>query len=91
MCVTENCLLIKEHCILHILNMTVLLLGLEKFINIGIPADKLVLGVPWFGNSYRCLALKQVWRVLVCFVYLKNKTKKTIIFHKIMCSFQAPV
>ena len=47
-----------------ILYLTVLLLGLEKFIDTGIPADKLVLGVPWFGNRYRCLALKQVWRVI---------------------------
>lgn len=29
--------------------------GLKKFLQLGIPADKLVLGLPWYGYNYPCL------------------------------------
>lgn len=31
--------------------------GLQRFLDIGVPADQLVLGVPWYGYNYQCLAL----------------------------------
>ncbi|KAI0237532.1 Di-N-acetylchitobiase [Lamellibrachia satsuma] len=29
--------------------------GLKQFLQLGIPADKLVLGLPWYGYNYQCL------------------------------------
>ena len=34
--------------------------GLERYIDIGVPADRLVLGVPWYGYNYPCLAMSEV-------------------------------
>ena len=36
------------------------LLGLQQFLDLGVPADHLVLGVPWYGINYLCLALSEV-------------------------------
>jgi len=30
-------------------------LGIEHYINLGVPASKLILGVPWYGYRYECL------------------------------------
>ncbi|KAL5012559.1 hypothetical protein ScPMuIL_011110 [Solemya velum] len=32
--------------------------GLKQYMDLGIPANKLVLGVPWYGYFYPCLSLK---------------------------------
>ena len=32
------------------------ILGMQHYMNLGIPASKLVLGVPWYGYRYECLA-----------------------------------
>lgn len=32
--------------------------GVQGFLDLGIPADKLVLGVPWYGYDYPCVTLK---------------------------------
>jgi len=34
--------------------------GLKKFLQLGIPADKLVLGLPWYGYDYPCLHYTKV-------------------------------
>ena len=34
--------------------------GIKEYIAHGIPADKLVFGLPWYGYIYRCLSLSPV-------------------------------
>jgi hypothetical protein len=34
--------------------------GLTKYMDLGIPAAKLVLGVPWYGYNYECINLAEV-------------------------------
>ena len=29
--------------------------GIDQFLKLGIPADKLVLGLPWYGYDYPCI------------------------------------
>ncbi|XP_030850869.1 di-N-acetylchitobiase [Strongylocentrotus purpuratus] len=33
--------------------------GVEAFLKLGIPAKKLVLGVPWYGYNYKCLTVSE--------------------------------
>lgn len=33
--------------------------GMEGYLDLGIPADKLVLGLPWYGYDYPCLSLTE--------------------------------
>ena len=42
--------------------------GLTSFLSLGIPAEKLVLGVPWYGYLYPCINYTQVWFPSLYFV-----------------------
>lgn len=33
--------------------------GVQRYLDIGVPADRLVLGVPWYGYYYPCLSLSE--------------------------------
>ena len=33
--------------------------GVQEYLDLGIPADKLVLGLPWYGDDYPCLSLSE--------------------------------
>lgn len=44
----------------HYQSLSTLVPGLQQYLDIGVPADKLVLGVPWYGYYYPCLSLTQV-------------------------------
>ncbi len=35
--------------------LPILISGVNRFISIGVPADKLVVGVPWYGYDYKCV------------------------------------
>ena len=34
--------------------------GVQRYLDIGVPANTLVLGVPWYGYHYPCLAMSAV-------------------------------
>ena len=36
------------------------LVGIEDYLALGIPAEKLVLGLPWYGMKYPCLEIDEV-------------------------------
>ena len=38
------------------------MVGVQRYLDIGVPADRLVLGVPWYGYNYTCLSLSEVCR-----------------------------
>ena len=44
--------LVKDHALY--------LLGVKKFMALGIPSSKIVLGIPWYGYDYPCVRFSQV-------------------------------
>lgn len=39
--------------------------GIQKYLDLGISPDKLILGVPWYGYYYSCLSLAQVTHAII--------------------------
>jgi GH18 family chitinase len=39
--------------------------GLKKYMDLRIPAAKLVLGVPWYGYNYECINLAEVISIFI--------------------------
>ena len=51
---------VSSLCPQFLLCILVFITGLKEFLQLGIPADKLVLGLPWYGYDYPCLHYTKV-------------------------------
>lgn len=43
--------------------ITIFFSGTKKFLALGIPAEKLVLGLPWYGYDYPCSTIDKVCKI----------------------------
>lgn len=49
--------------------------GLQTYLDLGIPVEKMILGVPWYGYNYPCIAMDKVSSRNQCILYQTSENK----------------